>query len=51
VATDSDGKVWVVNYGEPSSSGSTGDEPGGSREEMAGPHYGYSDMTGIVAVP
>ncbi|HOI72991.1 MAG TPA: hypothetical protein PLO63_02480 [Syntrophales bacterium] len=50
VATDSDGKVWVVNYGDAFIKRI---DPATNRvdleKQVAGPHYGYSDMTGIVA--
>ncbi len=50
VATDANGKVWVVDY---SSSNIYRINPASNSVELtkavAGPHYGYSDMTGIVS--
>jgi streptogramin lyase len=50
VATDSDGKVWVVNYGDAFIKRI---DPATNRVDLeksvGGSHYGYSDMTGIVA--
>lgn len=51
VAVDAEGKVWVVNYGDeyikridPATN-----EIDLSKRIIGGYHYGYSDMTGIVA--
>jgi streptogramin lyase len=50
VATDAEGKVWVVNYGDNSIKRI---DPATNKVDLekavGGPHYGYSDMTGIVA--
>lgn len=50
VATDANGKVWVVDY---NSSNIYRINPASNAVELtkavAGPHYGYSDMTGIVS--
>ncbi len=51
VSIDAAGKVWVVNYGdefikriEPAT-----DQVDLSKRLIAGHHYGYSDMTGIIS--
>jgi len=50
VAVDADGKVWVVNYGD---AGIARIAPASNKVDLkaqvASGHYGYSDMTGIVA--
>ena len=50
VATDAEGKVWVVHYGDSSIKRIN---PATNKVDLekavGGPHYGYSDMTGIVA--
>jgi streptogramin lyase len=50
VAADAEGKVWVVNYGD---AGVGRINPATNKVDLsvqiASGHYGYSDMTGIVA--
>lgn len=50
VATDAAGKVWVVHYGD---STIKRIDPATNKVDLdkavGGPHYGYSDMTGIIA--
>lgn len=50
VATDAAGKVWVVDYG---SANIYRIDPASNKidltKSVGGPHYGYSDMTGIVS--
>lgn len=50
VATDAAGKVWVVDYGSANVYRiNTATNTVELTKSVAGPHYGYSDMTGIVS--
>jgi len=49
VAVDGDGKVWVVNYGDEFVHRIDPNTHEILKIKLSGNHYGYSDMTGLVA--